>query len=376
MSSNTISIDNLRDRVRNHNLKKQASATPSSATDPAEKGGAAATKDPMLSDEKSKLPASKENVSNEGQKLEDKELQPSSTGKNLPISPKDGDAEDKKGVEKAAGIRSRIQKLMGKEATAKTEGKPAAGVVSKSAAESELPVNLGPDALYKLASAIFETDDGIDAILPVLRKKAGRDAAVEMMKAAAAEYQAANEAAFYAQELQKQANAEVEAYEYHIAELIKGASSKDEATRLVKAAAVHFENTRGLNDFEKMAYAQGPEDAAAMMGPDPAAGGDPAAEAGGLEGAEAPTIEQIAQLIQLAVQNQEISPEDGEAMLAELAGAGTAGGPEGGLPPEAGAEAPPAEAPVEEAPPAEGEDSTKEASAKSRALLNKLRKGK
>ncbi len=368
MSHNTISLDDLRARVQGHNLRKQAAT----ATDPAEKGTATATKDPALSDDKSKLPPSLENESNEGKKLEDKDLQPSSTGKNMPVSPKDGNAEDKKGVEKAAGLRDRVRNLLGKSATATSPAE--SKTVAKQATEAEPATTLTPESLFKLASAIFETEDGVDSILPVLRKKAGQDAAIELIKAAAAEYRQAQEEAFYAQELQKQAHAEAVQHQAVIAQIVKSASSKEEAARLVKAASAHYENTLGLNEFEKLAYAQGPEDAAAMMG-GAEGGGEPA-----IEGAQEPSLEQIAQLIQLAVQNQEISPEDGEAMLQELASAagGEGGAPagEGGAPPGAGAggapEGDPAATPAAppEAPP---EDTTKEASAASRSLFAKLR---
>lgn len=357
--SNTLSIEELRSRVQGHNLRKQAAQT---AKDPDEKGSAAATKDPALSDEKSKLPPSLENQSNEGKKLEDEPLKPSSTGKNMPISPKDGNAEDKKGVEKVAGIRDRVNKLLKKEAKTEPAVTPA---TTKTAGEAD-PVmdHLTPEAMYKLASAIFETEEGVDAILPVLRKKAGKDAAIELMKAAAAEYQQANEEAFYRYELEKRAYAEEQEFQAYIGELVKTAGSQEEAEKLVKAAAVHYENTRDLNEFEKMAYAQGPEDAGAMMAAEEQ-GAEPA-----IEGAEEPSIEQIAQLIQLAVQNQEISPEDGEAMLQELMAAvgGEGGEMEEGAPMEEGAAPGPEEMPIPEE-----EGVSKEASAV-KSLFNKLRK--
>jgi hypothetical protein len=375
MSTNTLSLAELKDRVQKYNFTKQAAATPSAATDPAEKGTATATKDPALSDDKSKMPPSLENQSNEGKKLEDKPLEPSSVGKNMPISPKDGEAEDKKGVEKVAGIRERVAKLLKKEAKAPAPAPANTPAPVKTAGTNEPSLTqLTPDALYKLASAIFETEDGIDSVLPVLRKKAGHDAAIELMKAAATEYQKATEDAFYRNELEKRASAEQAQYENYVSALVKTASSREEAELLVKAASVHRANTKDLNEFEKMAYAQGPEDAGAMMA------GEEAGAAPEIEGAQEPSLEQIAQLIQLAVQNQEISPEDGEAMLQELAAAvgGGEGAPEGGVPAEGGAPAPEGgEPPVPEGggEPDGDEGMPKEASA-ARNLFLKIRSKK
>lgn len=370
--SNTVSIKDLKQRVLEQRMTKQAAAAASAATDPAEKGVVSATKDPMLTDAKSVLPTNnKENTSNEGKKLEDHPLEPSSTGKNIPISPKDGDAEDKKGVEKVASLKERVRKLagIGKTATAKPE--PAKSEATKTAGvESGEPdlTQLTPSALYKLASAIFETEEGVDAVLPLLRKKAGRDAYVELMKSAADEYYKAKQEAFYAEQLQKQASAEQEEFNLIAQEIIKSASSQEEADRLIKSAAAHFENTKGLNEFEKLAYAQGPEDAAAMMGAEEA-GGAPA-----IEGAGEPTIEQIIQLIALAVQNGELSEEDAQAIAAELMGGAEGGAPEGGAPPAPTEGAPPTEEP---APEPDGDEPVKEASAKSPAdLLKKLRNRK
>lgn len=347
--SNTVSIQNLRSRVLNARVKKASAA---SAQDPAEKGTVTAKEDPMQTPAKANMPENKENASNEGKKLEDQALQPSSTGKNMPVSPKDGNAEDKKGIEKSAKLKDRIKAALHKgedtPAPAPTAPEPTA---TKTAGEAD-PVldKLTPEALYKLAHAIFETEEGVDAILPVLRKSAGRDAAVELMKTAADEYYKAQQEAFYQAEMEKQAAAAEYAHREMIQEIVKSASSKEEAEQLIKAASAHYENTKDLNEFEKLAYAQGPEDAAQMLAAEEA-GGEPA-----LEGAGEPTTEQIIQLIGLAVQNGEISPEEAEALVAELTGG--------------------AEDPAAEAPPTAPEDgAVKEASASDSPadLLAKLR---
>lgn len=293
---------------------KSASAK-TCATDPTEKGGASIPVDPKASKDKQNLPAHKTNVSNEGQKLEDKDTNPVSTGKNVPGAA-DGEAADKVtkvASDRISAARDRLAALRKGDETKSAAAKADA----KTAANAKVDeVELDHDAMLKLASTIVATEEGMDVVLPLLRKQVGRERAAEMIKAASEEYNQAVENFYAEQEFYKVAAAEEQARQEYIESIFANCSSEEEAERLIKTAHAHELNTSKLEEWEKLAYAQGPEDAAAML----------AAEEGGgeaaLPGAEEPTLEQILMLLEAAVANGEIDEETAVALAQELIGEG------------------------------------------------------
>lgn len=369
----------LRGRVREHIEKKASDA--SSAADPTEKGEVVAKEDPAESKEKSNLPKDEANQSLENTKLEDKPLKPSSTGKNMEVKPKDGNAEDANISKRANGLRGRIQNLLVSKSASKSEDGAEDPKVekkadednkqTKEAAKTKEPgseIEMNSETLMKLASAIFDTEEGVEQVLPLLRKKAGHEAGLELLRDSAEAYrQEADrlqraEVESYEQELAKQAFAQTVDYlaGQHQAvtkaaaskELVKNASVLELEKRANETISAHLENIKDLNPLEKQAYMQG-------------AGPDAEAMAGGEElpgaGEEGPTIEQIAELIALAVETGDLAPEQGEALIQELLAS------EGGVPEEGMEEAPMEEEIPEEALMAEEAGPAKEASVNSTA---------
>ena len=201
-------------------------------------------------------------------------------------------------------------------------------------------IELTPEFHLKLASSILATQEGVDFALSLLRKQAGVEAANDLMSSALAMHEKYASAA--------QAPAETEAEQ-----LFKSASA-DEQAMIVKFAKVHeYCLNRIENDFEKLAFAQGAQDAAAMD--ESAAGGQEPQLPGGEEGGT-PSPEEIVQVLQQMVQSGEIDEKtaqevlqilaqggDQEAGAAAGAPEGAEGGPEAGAAPEgapAGEEAP------------------------------------
>jgi hypothetical protein len=317
---------------------KKASASVS-ATDPTEKGGASIPTDPKASKEKQNLPADKTNVSNEGTKLEDKDTKPVSTGKNVPPAA-DGEAADKvtkvASADRISAAKERLAKLnisgIKTAADKGTDGdeKKTTEVKKTAGNQPEDEISLDYDAMLKLASTIVATEEGMDVVLPLLRRQIGRERAAEMIKAASEEYNQALQAEYEAMEFVKYAAEQEAAQAAFIQEILDSAETPEQAERLIKTATAHQMNTADLAEWEKMAYAQGADDAAMMMAAEEE-GGDPA-----LAGAEAPSIDQILMLLEAAVANGEIDEETAVALAEELIG-----GAEGGM---GGEELPPEEA--------------------------------
>jgi hypothetical protein len=326
----SLTSDQIKERIKLRVTKNAAAAT---ATDPTEKGKASIPVDPNATKDAQNMPPTESNKSREGVQLEDKDTKPSSTGKNVPTAA-DGDAKDKAGIKKAniTDIKNRVKALTKSATPAATEPEVAPAVANtpepvKSAANAPI-LDLDREALLKLAHAIVSTDEGIDLVMPLLRKQVGRETAALLVKEASAEFEKALTAEAEVFEMQKQAAAQ-EAAEYEYLDgLVKSASSDAEAKQLVGAYFAHKENRNALaTEWEKSAYDQSVDDAATMMEADEA-GAEPS-----LEGAEAPSLEQILMLLEAAVQSGEIDEETAAQIAEELLGDPEMAGAEGGAPP-------------------------------------------
>jgi DNA-directed RNA polymerase subunit F len=357
------------DRIKSYQTKLAADS--SSVTDPADKGTVGIPRDPEATHAKQNIPENKDNtVSNEGAKLEDEQLHPVSTGKNVP-SAANGNAKENVSspTESLSKIANRVSAITAKlkaasscttdqvpemdkdlvatkkpktdtvggvpdAAANKDEGKTKPpfgtkamnGSSEKEAANDSLAADISPEALMKLAATILTTEGGLEAVEPVLMKAAGLEAARQIMADATASYteyvKSANEQATH-MEYVKQA-AQQEAAE--LSEFLKSASESDKE-QIVKIASIHQEALANIEQtFLKQAYMQGAADAAAMED----SGGE---ELPGAEGGA--SLEQIAQLLQAMVESGEIDEETAMAVLQELAG-GAQGemppGAEGGMP--------------------------------------------
>lgn len=337
------------DRIKSFQQSKLA-AESSSVKDPADKGTVGIPRDPENTPAKENMPEDQDNMGScEGKNLEDKQLHPVSTGKNVPSaangnakenvsSPTDSLSKIAKRVAsvtnklKSAGmlnVKDEDEKKAEKPKMDKIEGEPSSaentdkgnktkppfgkvkGKNEKEAANDSVASDLSPEALMKLASTIISTEGGLAAVEPVLMKAAGVEAARQIMAQAVDSYSNfVHQQAAY-EEYVKQAS-EVQNYEDAVfEEFFKSASEKDQE-QIVKFAAVHGEALGNIeNDMLKQAYIQGAEDAAAMED----AGGE-------LPGAEGPaSIEQIAQLLEAMVASGEIDEETAMGILQELASA-------------------------------------------------------
>ena len=362
------------DRIKSFQQSKLA-ADSSSVKDPADKGTVGIPKDPENTPEKENMPADQDNMgSNEGTKLEDKQLHPVSTGKNVP-SASNGNAKENvnstndplsKIAKRVASVTSKLksagmlnvkdedEKKADKPKMDKIEGepesaentdkgnktKPPFGSVKgkdeksdkteKEAANDSVASDLSPEALMKLASTIIATEGGLEAVEPVLMKAAGVEAARQIMAQAVDSYSnfVQQQAAY--EEYAKQASVAQQQEDIAFEEFFKSASEQDQQ-QIVKFAKVHGEALNNIEDaMLKQAYMQGASDAAAMED----AGGE-------LPGAEGPaSIEQIAQLLEAMVASGEIDEETAMGILQELASAdaGAAGEAEAGEAAAEGAE--------------------------------------
>lgn len=317
-----IKINDLKQRVAGFQ-KKAADMSPA---DPTEKGKVTPGKDvtdhPLNDVKNAPAPQATAGIPTKPAKSEENAK-----------APKDGNAEDKQ-VKSASGVDAAINKLKSLSKKAKTTE-----VAAPAAQAAQETFSMGPDALLKLASAIFETQEGVDAVLPVLRKKAGQEAAISLLKQASDEYEAQVAEVMYMEKLAAAAAEEQMVAESYIAEIVKSASSQEEAELLLKTAAQHISNREKLGDeFLKAAYDQAVEDAAEMASAEEM-GGEPT-----LEGADGePTIEQILMLLEQAVASGEISEDDAvmiaQALLGDEQGGAEMGGEEMGAE-EAGGEMP------------------------------------
>ena len=165
-------------------------------------------------------------------------------------------------------------------------------------------IELTPEFHLKLASTILSTQEGVDLALSLLRKQAGVEAANDLMSSALAMHEK------YASTAEVESEAE---------QLFKSASAEEQAA-IVKFAKIHdFCLSRIENPLEKMAFAQGAQDAAAMD--ESAAGGEEPQLPGGEEGGT-PSPEEIVQVLQQMVQSGEIDEETAKQVLQILAQGG------------------------------------------------------
>lgn len=339
------------DRIKAFQQSKLAADT-SSVTDPADKGTVGIPKDPENTPAKENMPEDQDNTaSNEGAKLEDKQLHPVSTGKNVP-SASNGNAKenvssptdslskiakrvasvtnklksagmlDVKDEDEKAAKKPKMDEIEGEPESAENtdkgnKTKPPFGKVKgkdekteKEAANDSIASDLSPEALMKLASTIIATEGGLEAVEPVLMKAAGVEAARQIMEQAVYSYANFVQEQAAMEEYSKQASVQAQQEDYAFEEFFKSASAEDQE-QIVKFAKVHGTALNNIeNDMLKQAYMQGAADAAAMED----AGGE-------LPGAEGPaSIEQIAQLLEAMVASGEIDEQTAMGILQELAG--------------------------------------------------------
>lgn len=339
------------DRIKAFQQSKLAADT-SSVTDPADKGTVGIPKDPENTPAKENMPEDQDNTaSNEGVKLEDKQLHPVATGKNVPSasngnakenvsSPTDSLSKIAKRVAsvtdklKSAGmldVKDKDEKSAKKPKTDEIEGEPESAEntdkgnktqppfgkvkgkdekTEKEAANDSIASDLSPEALMKLASTIIATEGGLEAVEPVLMKAAGVEAARQIMEQAVYSYANFVQEQAAMEEYSKQASVQAQQEDHAFEEFFKSASAEDQE-QIVKFAKVHGTALNNIeDDMLKQAYMQGAADAAAMED----AGGE-------LPGAEGPaSIEQIAQLLEAMVASGEIDEQTAMGILQELAG--------------------------------------------------------
>jgi hypothetical protein len=342
------------ERIKTFQQSKLAADT-SSVKDPADKGTVGIPKDPENTPAKENMPEDQDNMGScEGKNLEDKQLHPVSTGKNVP-SAANGNAKEhvssstdslSKIAKRVASVTSKLksagmldvkdedEKKAEKPKMDNIEGEPDSAEntdkgnktkppfgknkakdemsdkTEKEAANDAVASDISPEALMKLASTIINTEGGLEAVEPVLMKAAGVEAARQIMGEAVNSYvKFAQEQAAY-EEYVKQASAVQNQEDAAFEEFFKSAST-EEQQQIVKFASVHGTALGNIeNDMLKQAYMQGAADAAAMED----AGGE------ALPDAEGPaTIEQIAQLLEAMVASGEIDEETAMGILQELA---------------------------------------------------------
>lgn len=399
-----LQFSSVLDRIKSYQAKQAAESTDSVA-DPTNKGTVAIPTDSEATNAKGNMPANMDNtVSNEGTKLEDKQLKPVSTGKNVP-STQDGNAKenvssptdalskiaarvsavtDKLKAAKLVDVKDKTEKTAPKpkadevagapDSAKNTEvtGKEAPVTAAKKAedANDSIASDISPEALMKLASTIMATEGGLEAVEPVLRKAAGIEATRQIVADACASYDKLIADQIGYQEYvkaaaEREAAANMQA-EVELNTLLKSASAEDRE-QIVKYASTHREALANIeSDMLKQAYMQGAQDAAAMQDAAPPAGaeGAPAEGAEGeLPGAEGPaSLEQIAELLEAMVQSGEIDEQTAMGIMQELAQAEQGGAAAEGAPADpaaaeaampAGAEGAPAGA-AEEMPPEKG----------------------
>lgn len=236
-------------------------------------------------------------------------------------------------------------------------------------------VNADPDYFAKIGAAMLSTSEGEGLVRDYMRKQAGIQAADALVKAACEQRDIFVEEVRKSRELEKAAAERQQNLDQELENFFKMASTVQDRELIVKIASAHRTNLNSLaglpnSSHLELLYKQGMADAA-MMQQSMAGGGEPAIPGG--DGV--PLIEQIAQLLMVAVESGQVDEASATAALQALQGAAAGaapGAPEGGAPaggPEGGAggEAPATPEggePAAPAEPAEGEKKeTKEAGA-------------
>jgi len=263
---------------------------------------------------------------------------PSGSNKNQ-IVPEDGRNEDKNVKAAASALLSRIQTNV-KSATSKAPANSQAkSTVRKSAevAGTDVSIEQGmqqklaasKDVLANLGSALLDVEGGVEFAEKVLKKKAGMDAAKQLIKSARAaneEIKTVQAAEEVLGEFLKRASVEEVAQLQQVIQvdtMLKSASAED-IRHMQKLAAVYERSGATLKtELEKRAYDAGAGDAAQMMD---------AGEAGALpqEGEEIPqpSIEEIIAILEQLVQSGQIDEQTAMQIAQELMGQGAGVGGE------------------------------------------------
>lgn len=356
--SNPYTYDSVLARVRNVQQKRAADSEALNMKDPADKGTVTPPNHPDGDNDKKRMtpPSATNENGQEGKDLTDKDTHPSSTGQHVPgpVTPgkpkEDAATQPDTPISKIASdvtsIVNRIQNLQ-KAASAPTPppaSKPAPKAATSNANDDVANnIELTPSFHMKLASLILQDEEGLEFAERILRKAAGQERANELIQAALQQQDMYVKAAnAYDQQLQYEAAAQAQ-QEQAFNQFMKSASAEDRQT-IEKWATVHGSliNTFAT-DWEKLAYMQGANDAAAM-GDSEAAGQAPQIEGGG-EGPMSP--EEIIQLLEQLVQSGELDPQTAQQIAqslvseegGEAGGAGGAGGEQAPLPTDAPEEA-------------------------------------
>ena len=322
MSNQPQTYQDVLARVRGVQQKRAADNEALNMKDPADKGIVTPPNHPDGDNDKKKIvPPSAVNKDGEreGKDLTDKDTHPSSTGKNVPGPVTDGKPKEDAAtspdvpLSKIAGdvgnIMSRIAQIRQKQASASTpapaqqpQAAPKQAQATPSNDDVANGIQLTPEFHMKLASLILEDEEGLQLAERILRKAAGEEKAAQLINAALYQQSAYLQAADEYDQQVKYAMAMQEQQAQALDNFLKQASAEDRAS-IEKIAAVHGSMLSTLaTDWEKAAYMQGAQDAAAM-GDAEAAGGEPQIE-GGDEQPMGP--EEIMALIQQMVQSGEL----------------------------------------------------------------------
>jgi len=289
-------------------------------------------KDP---DEKGKAPDPKKGDGDDSKKVGIPSAQPDNTKENDSSIPAKGEAADRGGVgeavpsvsktvnlgaesvsDKVARANAKLKEMReGKKAsTPAAKGEPAANKDATTSPENiAADIEATPEFLCKLANALLSTEKGVRICDEYLAELRGKQAAAELISQA----RLAND------HFLKQAAAEREAYEAQAEAEAQWKAAYDalpqaEKDKLQKFASCHNPELDKIADpLMKAAYMQGAADAAEMDDA-AAAGGDPA-----LAGASGePSPEQVAAILEELVASGQITPEEAQAILAQLSGGG------------------------------------------------------
>jgi hypothetical protein len=352
-----LKFGDVTNRVRAYQQKLAAEAEKAAADsttkmvpekDPNCVGDKTIPKDPEATKQKQNMPQDNTNTGGtQDNNLEHRDTTPHETGK-CRVSTEDGDAKDEKADSPTAPlskIATRARDIVGR---LQKQAQSPANVVQmpQGSAKQAAPDNThlardmrpDPEFLFKLACTILDTEGGIEAVEPVLRKAAGVEAAQDIISKATEAYNGFVDDGYRELELQKQAAYEQAETEEALYYMTKDASAA-ERNQIVNMAEVHEAILATIDDpYIKSAYMQGATDAAAMgdsqaEGMEGGGGGE--GEEGGepsLPGAEGPaSIEEIVSMLEAMVEAGEIDEQTAAQVVQELTAGGEGGeGMEGG----------------------------------------------
>jgi len=272
---------------------------------------------------------------------------PGGAGENAPSPAKTVQAGSEKTAGALAGLGASLRHLASADhsksaaAPAAAAPAPAAAAAPASPKSAAAPAGAATDApagidqIYvKIASELAATEEGRALLASHLERRLGQEVARDLLKSAAEAHAVEQEQLVKLAAAQEAHGLFVEVLCHSIE---KRASTKRDDTWKKAAAEAHLARLDAIPQLNhpllKAAYAQGVDDAGAMVG----AEGD----VGALPGSEGTQInpEEIIALIQQMVESGEITAEEAQQILTEL-------GAQGGAP--AGGEGAPAEGPSDE----------------------------